>query len=480
MIQMKKEGRVIIRKYQNLFFPKRIGILFVLFILASGCKKEEVTLNIENPNTETPDTEVEPTQYDVPFNNVPIASDIAMYEVNIRAFSTSGNLNLVQDNLDSIKNLGINIVWLMPIYPTGDLKSVGSPYAVKNYTEVNPDFGTLNDLRSLVKEAHTKNMAVILDWVANHTAWDHPWIQNKSWYTQDASGNIVSPDGWTDVADLNYSSTAMRSEMIRAMKYWVLEANIDGYRCDFAEGVPTDFWKQAIDSLRNIPNRKLIMFAEAGKKELYTAGFDLTFGWDFYNKLNDVFNNNESTSGLVTVNNADYSGIPDGAQVLRWITNHDDNAWEATPLETFGGKNGSLAAFVLTAYMGGVPLIYNGQEVGCPVQLSFFEGSNTVIDWTINPEMKEAYQKIMAFRNQSSAVKTGAIETFYSNDVMAFKRISGDEEVLVVVNLRDHAVNFELPAVLANTSWSDAFSQSSVQLESEITLDSYEYKILKN
>lgn len=464
-------GQVNAKRWQlnNLAF-----VLSFLFLLASGCKKEKIVLNVVNPGGKDI-----PVQYDVPYNNVPNTPDIAMYEVNLLAFSSEGNLKGVQAKLDSIKKIGINTIWLMPIYPIGELKGVGSPYAVRNYTQVNPAFGSLDDLRLLVKEAHKKDMAVILDWVANHTAWDNPWMQNRDWYTQDGSGNIVSPEGWNDVADLNFASFSMRKEMIKAMKYWVLIANVDGYRCDYAEGVPKDFWKQSIDTLRNIPNRKIIMFAEAANKDLYSAGFNLIFGWNYYNKLKDIFNSNSAISGLITANSADYSGIPSGTSILRFITNHDFNAWENTPLTIFQGKEGSMAAFVLTSFMGGVPLIYNGQEVGCPIKLSFFSTSTTKIDWTINPEMKADYKKLMAFRNSSDAVKNGSLETYNSNEILAFKRVSGTEEVLVIVNPHNTAVDFQLPASIANTNWKYALSGVAVQLNNSLRLSPFAYTILK-
>ncbi|QCR22790.1 alpha-amylase family glycosyl hydrolase [Pontibacter sp. SGAir0037] len=454
----------------------RLLLLLVVAFAGFACSKEEAVPG------ETPAVKEETAkQYDVPFKNVPATSDIAMYEVNLRAFSSAGNINGVRARLDEIQNLGINVIWLMPIYTTGELKSVGSPYAVRNYMQVNPAFGNLEDLRLLVKEAHSRNMAVILDWVANHTAWDHPWIQNPTWYTRDASGNIISPQGmgWTDVADLNFSSQALRKEMIKAMKYWVLEANVDGYRCDHADGVPTDFWKQAIDTLRNIPDRDIIMFAEAGKKELFNAGFDLIFGWDFYNKLKEIYNNNTAASGLTTVHINDYNNVPGGSHILRWIDNHDDNAWEGTPISFFKGQQGALAAFVLAGYMGGVPLIYNGQEVGNPTQLSFFNNSTTKINWSSNPGTLTEYRKLMAFRNSSNAVKRGSVQTYSSNDVAAFKRTDGNEEVVVIVNIRNNTINFQLPSTLASTSWQNALTNESVALSSSVSLAPYSYLILK-
>jgi len=190
--------------------------------------------------------------------------DIIMYEVNIRAFSNRGDFQGVIDRLDSIKSLSVNTLWLMPIYPIGKIKTVNSPYCINEYTQVNSEFGTINDFNLLVEKAHKREMQVIIDWVANHTSWDHSWIQNKGWYTQNVNGNIIHPEGtnWQDVADLNFDNTEMRNEMIRAMKYWVLETNIDGFRCDAADFVPYDFWKQALDTLSSIKGKELILLAE--------------------------------------------------------------------------------------------------------------------------------------------------------------------------------------------------------------------------
>jgi glycosidase len=325
-------------------------------------------------------------------------------------------------------------------------------------------------------------MAVMLDWVANHTSWDNEWTKNKGWYTTDASGNIISPAGmgWNDVADLNFGSSAMRKEMIKAMKYWVLEANVDGFRCDYAEGVPDEFWKQAIDTLRNIPNRELIMFAEAGKKELLNAGFDLIFGWNFYGKLKEVYENNGSVNNVVSANTSDYVNVPSGKHILRWISNHDESAWDDTAPNNFNGQAGALAAFVVTSYMGGVPLIYNGQEVGFNSKLPFFENSSTKINWSVNADILDQYKQLIAFRQSSAAITNGTIETFQTPDVMAFRKKSGDEEVVVLVNLRNSAKDFVVPDALANSEWMNAMTSENVTLSDNVPLEAYEYLILHN
>ena len=478
LLKLKIWGWRSIIRWAGSLRPWSIIVLLVSqLLLVAACSKDEEAL----PTGPAVVDEV-PKQYGAPFTHVPATADIVMYEVNFWAFSQQSNLDGVKARLDQLKDLGVNVVWLMPIYEIGELKGIGSPYAVKNYKKINPSFGTLENLRSLVSEAHARNMAVILDWVANHTAWDNPWIQNKSWYTQDASGNIISPAGmgWTDVADLNFGSSAMRKEMISAMKYWVLEANVDGFRCDHADGVPTASWKQINDSLRAVPNRKLIMFAEGSAKEFFGAGFDLIFGWNFYGKLKAVYDDNASAADLIAAHNADYSSMPAGKHILRWITNHDDNAWDDTPANIFNGQAGALAAFVVTSYMGGVPLIYDGQEVGFNTKLPFFQNSTTKIDWNANPDVLAEYKKLMAFRNSSAAVKTGTLETFQNPDVMAFKKTSGDEAVVVLVNLRNTAKEVTLPASVANATWTNALSHESVSVADHVSLQAYEYLILHN
>ena len=226
-----------------------------------------------------------------PVRQLPKLSEMVVYEVNPLVFGPDGTFSNTTERLSDIKDLGVNVLWLMPIFPEGQLNGVGSPYAVQNYTEVAPSLGNITDLKQLVKEAHKLEMAVIIDWVANHTAWDNPWIENDSWYTKDSQGNIINPPGtnWQDVAELNYNNEEMRNEMIKSMKFWVETCNIDGFRCDAVDFVPFDFWKQAIDSLQAMEGRSLIFLAESGKKESLTAGFQFNYSWDFQSKLVSIF-----------------------------------------------------------------------------------------------------------------------------------------------------------------------------------------------
>ncbi|NMM49535.1 alpha-amylase family glycosyl hydrolase [Marinigracilibium pacificum] len=452
-----------------------IKFLLISIVILGSCKEERVKFDTKHPITDD-----EPEQYGIPFGNVPETSDILMYEINLQAFSAEGNIVGAQKRLDSLKNLGVNVIWLMPIYPIGEEKGVGSPYAVKDYKSVNARFGDLDILREFVTEAHNRDMAVILDWVANHTSWDNDWIQTRSWYTQDASGNILTPnESWTDVADLNFNNEAMRKEMIKAMKYWVLEANIDGYRCDYADGVPLDFWKQAIDTLRNIPERDIIMFAEGSDKNLLNSGFDMIFGWNFYFNLLESFEVSLDINSIISTNSSDYQGIPQGDHIVRWITNHDQNAWETTPEAAFNGQEGALAAYVVTSYMGGVPLMYNGQEVGCPIQLGFFSSSTEKINWNINPGILSQYKKINNFRNNSEAVKTGSLQSFNLNDkALGMLKTKNGDEVAVLVNLSSEQFTASLPVEISNKTWTNIISLEQIETTETIKLAPYEYMIL--
>jgi glycosidase len=450
--------------------------VYFIILLAFGCSSEHTAPKPVIDTTE------DPVQYGVPFAGVPAPQDAVIYEVNLRAFSDAGNFQGVIDRLDKIKALGVNTIWLMPIFPVGQLKSaggLGSPYAVQDYLKVNPEFGDLDKLRELVQKAHDKNMAVILDWVANHTAWDNPWIKNKSWYSQDANGNIIIPPGtnWQDVAELNYGNYDMRDAMINAMKYWVLEGNVDGFRCDAVDFVPTDFWKQAIDGLKEIKGRNLIFLAEGGKKENFTAGFQMNYAWDFYNNMKAVYHDGKSAATIFTTHLNEYSQIPQGSMKLRYTTNHDESAWEATPVELFNGRDGALAASVITIFTSATPLIYGSQEVGQAEKLPFF--TRDPIAWNEHQDMESAYEKLFSIYHQSNAFIKGSLEYINHNDIAIFKRTLDSDEYLFLVNVRNNNVSYDVAANLQNTSWINTVDGNDFSINTSITLTPFQYLILK-
>ena len=454
-------------------------LLIPLAMLLFSCSKGNFSTS--KSAVKPPVTPVTPTQYGTPFSNVPDRQDALIYQVNMRPFSEQGNFQGVIARLDSIKALGVNVIYMMPIYPVGTVKAVNSPYCVKDYTTVNAEFGTLTDLRTLVDEAHKRNISILLDWVANHTAWDHAWTSShKDWYLQDGSGNILSPPGmgWNDVAQLNFNNASMRLEMIRSMKSWVYTANVDGFRFDYTDGPPLDFWKQAIDTLRNIKTHKLLLMAEGSRTANFTAGFDYNFGFGFFGQMKAIYSNNQSVKTIDALNDSEFENSSNGQQVIRYLTNHDVNGSDGTPLDLFSGKKGSMAAFVVASYMKGIPMIYNGQEVGTPVRITF-PFTSTKINWTINPDVTAEYKKIIAYRKTSAALRQGLLTSYSNADICAFTKEQSGEKILVLSNLRNSVGNYSLPPALSNTTWTDAINGGNITLTGQLILQPYSYLILK-
>mgnify|MGYP003688560795 FL=1 len=417
-------------------------------------------------------------QYGTPLANIPENEELVMYEVNLRAFSADGDLQGVQNRLDNIAELGVNIIWLMPIQTNGG--PINSPYAISNYYAVDEEYGTLENLRTFIGEAHARGMLVILDWVANHTAWDHIWMEDSSWYTQDGNGTIIHPAGtnWTDVADLNFENENMANQMIDAMKYWVLEANADGYRCDAADYVPFEFWKRAIDSLRAIPNRELVLFAEGARNDHFEAGFDLNFDWIFYNRTVDIFASGTNASYLGNQHNITYSAVPEGKEKVRFTSNHDQCAWDGTAIDVYGGLDASVAAFAATLFYPGVPLIYTGQEIGWNIQIPFF--SNSVVNWNYGTSTLERYKKLMNAYTNNDEFKSGVLNDYSSSELICFNRIINGEKAWCLVNSKNIISTFILPLELQNFSGVNLLDGSSFTINgSTISLNPYEVLVFK-
>ncbi|OWP63781.1 hypothetical protein CDA63_07265 [Hymenobacter amundsenii] len=462
---------------------KNALVLLTAAGMVAGCKSENAPAPAPPVTPPVITGTPPPAQYGTPFTGVPNREDAVMYQVNMRAFSQSGNFAGVTARLDSIKDLGVNVLYLMPIYPIGtDSKSVNSPYAVNDYRAVNPEFGSLTDLRTLVDGAHTRGMSVMLDWVANHTSWDNPWItQHPDWYQKNAAGAImpVSNNGTTynDVAQLNFADAAMRLEMISALKSWVYMANVDGFRFDYADFQPNDFWKQATDTLRNIKSHKLLLLAEGTRSANFASGFDYNFGFNFYGGIYQVYRNGATATTFDGLNTSEYVGATGTQQVVRYITNHDVNGSDGTPIELFGGKAGAMSAFVVTALYKGVPMIYNGQEAGMSQRIPFpFTGVKVV--WGQNPDVKRAYKQLLAARAASAALRVGTSTAYSTTNVCAFTKTAGSSQALVLVNVRNTTQTYTVPATVANTTWTDALLGGSATVGTQVTLPAYGYKVL--
>ena len=303
------------------------------------------------------------------------AKNANIYEVNIRQYTQEGTFKAFSEHLPRLKELGVDILWLMPIHPIGELNrkgEVGSYYSVKDYYAVNPEFGTMQDFKDLVNKAHEMGMYVILDWVANHSAWDNPLTKsNPEWYTKDHNGNFQPTPwwDWSDIIDFDYQVPEMRQYMTEALKFWVKEANIDGYRCDVAGFIPTNFWEQVKVELDEI--KPVFMLAEWDSKDLHKKAFNMSYAWKLHDVMHEVAHGKKDASAIYLHYAHVLNSWPDNAIKMNFVDNHDKNSWEKTMFERFGDY--LPVSIVLTATAEGMPLLYSGQEAGLDKVLAFFE-----------------------------------------------------------------------------------------------------------
>jgi len=373
----------------------------------------------------------------------------AIYEVFVRDFSPSGDLQGVVRGLDRIQSTGANVIWLMPIYPIGlqNRKGpLGSPYAVRDYHAINPDFGQPADLRALVTAVHARGMKLILDWVPNHSAWDNRWVkEHPAFYVRNERGEITVPrddqgrlTDWTDVAQLDYKNPELRRAMIAAMRWWLDRYDIDGLRVDAAGFVPDDFWREAVPALRAAVRRPILLLAEWGDLKMHRFGFDLTYAWDSYGRLKAVWKGAPASSFLPRELD-DMRAMPPGGRRLRFTTNHDETAWDAPPVTLFGGAAGARAAYVLMALLPGRPLLYDGQEVESPQKLGLFVRDTVAWAQPDSGTVRAFYRRVLQLVLTDSSVVAGdfrPLETNAADDVIAYARGGA----VVLVNTRNHAV----------------------------------------
>lgn len=414
----------------------------------------------------------EPAQKQVAFK-MPAVEDIAMYQVNPRVFAPEKSLNAVAARIDSISELGVNMMWVMPIYPIGIEKGKNSPYCIRDYKAIAPEFGTIDDLKNLANVCHEHGMGLILDWVANHTAWDHPWVkEHPDWYTHDEKADTIihpRPWDWFDVADLNYDNKDMRAAMIDAMKFWIVDVGIDGFRCDVADGVPAEFWKDAIGQLRKAAApRKIVMLAEGKNTDNFTVGgFDMNYGWDYKDGLVKVFKGAPAQE-LINADMLEYHDLPAGKVKLRFTTNHDHST-EVTPCVEFTNDRGAMAAYVASIFPHGGALIYSSQEVGYPEPINFFK--YVPVDWTAKPEIYQEYKKLIEIYNKHSALRKGTIKAWPDKDVFIFEKHDKKETILVVVNVRNKAKTIQIPDNWKGRKAKDLMTEKDYQLDATLELE---------
>ena len=475
---------------------KRITLILLIAILFVACKKEDKAV------VKTEQTQAKPIAAVSP----KMMESAVIYEANIRQYSEEGSFKAFTKDIPEIKKLGVKVIWLMPIFPISETKRkatggdfahliedeaerakmLGSYYAVTDFTKVNPEFGTKEDFRELVKTAHDNGIYVILDWVPNHTGWDHVWIkEHPEYYTQNEKGEIidpVNPDtgeswGWADVADLNYNNQDMRKEMIEDMTYWITQEGVDGFRCDVAGAVPIDFWEQAISKLR--AQKKLFMLAEAWEPELMKGStmFDMAYAWEGHHIMNKIAQGEEGVAQWDAYMEKMETQYENDDILMNFITNHDENSWNGTIEERMGDAAETILALSYVA--PGMPLIYSGQEYDMSHRLKFFEKDQI-------PKTKGKIWPILVklgkLKNTSSALHGGKNAASYNRistnneNVIVFKRSKNGSSVTFLANLSDKEQT--LNNVLEGQSL-DYMTNTKVEFKEEtLSLKPWEYKIL--
>lgn len=420
------------------------------------------------------------------FKTVEWSKNATIYEVNVRQFSESGTFKAVEAKLPELKELGVGILWLMPINPIGEKNRklpLGSYYSVRNYTGINPEFGTEAHFQDLVKKAHELGMKVIIDWVANHTAWDHPWVStNPDYYTKNSKGEMIAPVAdWADVVDLDYSNQGLRKDMIESLKYWIEEFDLDGFRCDVAGMVPVDFWDSARKELDKV--KPVFMLAEAHEPELQLHAFDMTYGWQFKDYFNKIAQGSQNADSLryYLVSREQKMYHQNNYRML-FITNHDENTWNGNEYKRLGDAYQVMT--VLTFTLPGMPLIYNGQEAGMTQELKFFE--KDPIQWKDHPN-KALYKKLTALRLKHPALWTGEyggelkfLATSDDKNVFSFSRKKDADEIQVVVNLTGKEKEITLKSTAFEGLSEDLLSGETVNLKPglKVKLEAWSWKIL--
>lgn len=404
-----------------------------------------------------------------------------LYEMNVRQFTKKGTFNAAAEHLPRLKNLGIDIIWLMPIYPIGEVNrkgSLGSPYAVKNYTEINPELGNAKDLKNFIDKAHNLGMKVILDWVANHTSPDNIYLsQYPDWYEYDIYGDLVIPEDWTDVVELNYDNAELRQHMINDMKYWVTNFDIDGFRCDMAGMVPTSFWEEATAALDSV--KPLFMLAEDEQDSTLTyKAFDANYGWVMHHLMNDIAKGKRDAKDLANYIGTNMHNFEKRAYKMLFTSNHDENAWNGSEIERLG--DGVEAFAVLTYSLPGIPMMYNGQEIGLARRLKFFEKDS--IQWIDNPKYSTFYRKLNAIKHSNPALANGnnggKVKTFitnHPNKVLAFERTKGENCVITIANLNDKTIELDINL---KGNYKNLFTDKIITINKRLSMEPWGYYLL--
>jgi glycosidase len=464
--------------------PASLVIILCISTLV-GCTQNQSGQVSSNANQQVNSNPYQPTPY-VKIKHPEWTKSATIYQINTRQFTDEGTFRAAEKHLPRLKALGVDILWLMPIHKIGEKNrkgSLGSPYSVKDYYSVNPEFGTLDDLKHFVGAAHEQGMYVILDWVANHTSWDNNLVgEHPEWYARDYKGDFRPTPwwDWSDIIDLDYKHEGLRRYMTDALKYWVREANIDGYRCDVAGFVPVDFWNNARKELDAV--KPVFMLAEWESRDLHAESFDMTYAWSWYDAVHQVaLGKKTDLSGLFVYYSWNESSYPADSMRMTFVSNHDKNAWEGTEFEQFG--RGLEPAMVLSVVGEGMPLVYNGQEAGNTKRLQFFE--KDPIAWKEHPN-GELYKKLFTLKKKNTALWNahwGATMILVPNSapakVFSFVRRNDSDKVFAVLNFSDAPQTVTFKETLYHGKYTDYFSGEAVELDgtARLELKPWSYRI---
>lgn len=461
---------------------KNIYYVILAILLFAACKQQQTT------NTK-PDVSDRPHATPDWFKNANI------YEVNLRQYTPEGTFKAFEQHLPRLKKMGIDILWFMPITPISKEKrkgKLGSYYAVADFKGLNPEHGTPDDFRNMVKAIHDAGMYIMLDFVPNHSGWDNPLIQeHPEWYTQ-KDGKIIDPIdpntgkswGWTDVADFNFDNKELWAYHRDVLKFWIEEYDVDGFRCDVAHGVPIEFWAAIIPEVRKV--KPIVMLAEAEGADLHKNGFDVSYAWEFHHAMNEIAKGKKDINFIDKYLKKDATEYPANATRLYFTSNHDENSWNGSEYERMGDAHKALA--VLSATLDGTPLIYTGQEDALKRRLKFFE--KDAIGWG-DFSMEEFYTKLLRLKARNTALQNATnnsdpvrIKTDKDDSIYAFRRIAdANNEILVALNLSDKKQTVKFLDVEA-INYTNIFNGQKISIEedknnSAVEMDAWGYLVLE-
>ena len=477
---------------------KRFIIAALAVSMLAACKNEASKDSVKK--------EDEKAQILAPINDSLLGQSV-IYEANIRQYSPEGTFNEFTKDIPQLKELGVKVIWLMPVYPISSVKRkaadgrfaeeiedaterekiLGSYYAISDYTGINPEFGTLEDFQKLVKTAHDNDIYVILDWVANHTGWDHVWIdEHPEFYTKNEAGEIIDPInpengeswGWTDVADLNYDNKELWTEMRKEMRYWVEEQNIDGFRCDVAGEVPTEFWESAVKEIKQV--KPIFMLAESEDKDLFEEAFDMGYNWEGHHILNAIAKGEKNAEDLGDYLKKIDTTYQEDDYLMNFVTNHDENSWSGSINERMGDAAEIMTALTFT--MPGMPLIYSGQEYDMQKRLRFFEKDTIPHQknkfWPILSKLGKLKNKNLALDGSKTPAKFLKVENSNESTIFSFEREKDADKIIFIGNLSDTSSSFSINLEGNFIDYMNNEKVFVIDKNQKIEFSPWEYKIL--